>query len=170
LIPFRESWDKSIPNSKTPDLHLREKLLKEASGILNWIIEGVRLWDEIGLTEPPVVANATAEYKKDADTLGDWIEERCIVGAPERVFFPSLYESYVAWSERHGLKPMSSRAFSGLLSDRGFETHRSNSVTWKLGLRLKTDPEMQSDINQSTEAMDSLRLLIDPNYQEPAPF
>ena len=62
LVPFTNR----IPEKKQ-DKHLEEKLKAEASGILNWLLEGVRRWRKEGLKAPEVVLSATNEYRGEMD-------------------------------------------------------------------------------------------------------
>ena len=71
LIPFTVF----IPPERR-DKHLREKLLEERSGILNWLIEGCLKWQRDGLREPPEVLEAVEQYRRESDPLADWLEER----------------------------------------------------------------------------------------------
>jgi putative DNA primase/helicase len=44
--------------------------LREGSGILNWLIEGVRWWFAEGLILPPEVSSATEEYRSERTYWG----------------------------------------------------------------------------------------------------
>ncbi len=57
LIPCRSA----VSN---PDKHLLEKLRAEASGILNWLIEGFQDWKAKGLEIPECIRVATSDYKR----------------------------------------------------------------------------------------------------------
>jgi putative DNA primase/helicase len=71
-IPFKHYFDKG-----EADLYLDEKLAAEHSGILNWMIDGYRMWKKGGLGENPTVNEATESYKQESDILGTFIEECC---------------------------------------------------------------------------------------------
>jgi putative DNA primase/helicase len=55
------------------DKHLEQKLMKEGSGILNWLLEGARRWYTEGLRTSNVVVNATSEYRSEMDVIGNFI-------------------------------------------------------------------------------------------------
>ena len=67
LIPFTVK----IPEAEQ-DKTLGNKLLSELPGILNWALEGCRLWQAEGLTAPAAVQAATQEYREEMDVLGDF--------------------------------------------------------------------------------------------------
>ena len=64
-------WDVTIPEEEQ-DKKLTAKLEKEAPGILNWLLEGVRAYHEQGLNYPEVVKKETAEYRESQDILDSW--------------------------------------------------------------------------------------------------
>ena len=49
----------------------------ELPGILAWAIRGCIAWQKEGMKPPPVVADASAEYFADQDSIATWLAERC---------------------------------------------------------------------------------------------
>jgi putative DNA primase/helicase len=62
LVPFNVT----IPDGKK-DERLREKLLAESSGILNWALAGLASYRKDGLMEPKDILAATEEYRSEED-------------------------------------------------------------------------------------------------------
>ena len=62
-------------SENSPDLHLQEKINQELSGILNWAIEGYRLYKKEGLCPSPNMLEALENYKKFIDPLDGFFEE-----------------------------------------------------------------------------------------------
>lgn len=149
LIPFTACFDPEVPGGRKPDMELEDKLIAEAPGILNWMIEGCRAWAEHGLHEPPRVKAAVADYRRDSDILGWFLEEKTVCGAaagPEpKVVFSVLYGDYKAWCGFNNINPIGIRRFANLLTDKGFKSHKSNSIVYRLGMRLKTPQELRDD-------------------------
>ena len=86
------------PGQPPIDLHLKEKLLAELSGILNWALAGCSRWLEKGLPTPAEITANTAEYKETSDDLGLFVEE-ILVDAPYQTIPQSeLYSVYELWS------------------------------------------------------------------------
>jgi putative DNA primase/helicase len=86
LVPFTVT----IPEDKR-DPMMGDKLYAEASGILNWCLEGFREYMQAGrLVRPEIVTQATDAYREDQDILADFLAEYCDVGegmnAPQRSF------------------------------------------------------------------------------------
>lgn len=75
LCPF----DVQIPDAER-DEKLGDKLFeRERPGILNWLIDGLVDYLEGGLQEPAQVLEATEEYRKDSDPIGDFLSTCCII-------------------------------------------------------------------------------------------
>ncbi len=132
MVPFRAVFEPVAGPG------MRERLITEASGaILAWIVDGARLWREVGTSPPQCVLDLTAEYLSDQDEMGQWIEERCqrVATASERS--GDLHRDYAAWCERQGGRPRSNRAFSMHLVSAGFR--RDKTMIGKVfhGLRLR---------------------------------
>jgi putative DNA primase/helicase len=114
LIPF----EVTIP-AEQRDPHFREqKLVLERSGILNWCLEGLRLWQEEGLLEPAEVREATAEYRRDCDEVGRFLDA-CV--EPSRggfVMKSEMYDHFVRFHD--GAASRSKAEFGHQLKHRGF--------------------------------------------------
>jgi putative DNA primase/helicase len=60
-----------------------EQVIKEeSSGVLEWCMEGARMFIENGmkLKTPDIIVKATEEYKENEDYLGMFIKDKCYVG------------------------------------------------------------------------------------------
>lgn len=98
-IPF----DVYIPDGKK-DEKLGEKLRSEASGILNWALEGLEDYRRNGLEEPQCVTEATEAYRGSQDWLERFVAEETEKAAGPNDFIQArkLYERFVQWAERTG--------------------------------------------------------------------
>jgi putative DNA primase/helicase len=118
VIPRRE-WDK----------HFAARLLeREASGILNWALDGLRQWVAAGDLQPPTeILTATDEYRASEDVLGPFLAEHCIAGEPYTAGSTPLYEAYSRWATAAGEKPETQKQFGEMLRERGFRSERATS-------------------------------------------
>ena len=119
LIPFTVT----IPPEQR-DGRLTEKLLKERDGILAWAVEGCTLWQHHGLKPPASVVSATEEYFEAEDAVGQWIEERCLVGPNIKATVSDIFADWKEWAEQAGEYIGSIKRFSELLTTRKFEKCR----------------------------------------------
>ncbi len=128
LIPY----DVTIPPDEQ-DKHLQEKMEAEAEGVLAWLVRGCMEWQERGLDAPRAVTHATDEYRKDMDTLGDFLTECCVIGTRFETTAKNLHDAYRTWCEANGDKPLSKRALGMRLLERGMTQGRGSR-----GVRLWT--------------------------------
>jgi putative DNA primase/helicase len=116
LVPFEAKFtdDQRI-------LDYEDVLRGELAGILNWALEGLAAWREVGqLGETETVARATAEYRDEEDSIGLWLAEAAEFGVEARTEFGRLYESYRWWCAANGIQDVrSSTALGRDLTARG---------------------------------------------------
>jgi P4 family phage/plasmid primase-like protien len=136
LIPFTQI----IPPDER-DQHLADKLKGELGGILSWALEGCLAWQRVGLNPPAVVTDATANYLAGQDTLGAWIEARCILEPLAWSPVAKLFESWVSYTGTVSEQPGSMKAFSQRLADRGFIRKHRESGSSFLGINLRGTAE-----------------------------
>ena len=113
LVP----WGVYIPPSAR-DRNLLIKLRQESSGILNWMLEGARLWLRHGLVVPKSIDAATLSYREESDPLGRFIEDTLAYQAGVNVRASELFEAYEAWCKRTGERPWKQTTFGSALKDR----------------------------------------------------
>lgn len=112
IIPFNATFDRDTRIANYEGI-----LAEERSGILNWMIEGLRKWHEMqDLMEPDIIRIAVEEYREDEDlisafaksvlefhtpTSGEEVYESCI----------AIYIEYQIWCSIRGEKPLTSTVF-----------------------------------------------------------
>ena len=140
LVPFNVK----IPDSEV-DRHLSEKLQLEASGILNWLIEGCLNWQREGLNPPKVVLDTMYEYKCDMDEMFEFFDA-CLI-KDTRAITPHaiLYTAHKLWCEIDEVPIMSKKKFTQNMRKRGYPpTGRERDQTGKLNRAFRnirvTDP------------------------------
>lgn len=131
LIPFTIS----IPEERQ-DKDLLDKLKEELPGILNWAVEGCRLWQEDGLGTPVEVREATTEYRNESDVLSQFLDERTVQEEGALTMASELYRDYKWWTEDNNEKTITGRAFGRALIERGFDKVRRNTGNHYLNIGL----------------------------------
>lgn len=141
VIPF----DVCISPEKR-NKNLTNELLEECAGILKWGIDGAVAWasdraqGQDGLRTPSCVSNRSADYQRDQDTVGAFIEECCEIGAAHKESSGSLFNTFESWARVNGVGSMSERAFASRLEEKNFKKSRdSDGSRCRDGLRLKAD-------------------------------
>ena len=130
----------------------REDLLSiflgtEKTGILNWLIEGLRIFNDIGVEgliklEPNRVRNETVEYFHDQDKIRLFLDDMCIfdhVCDSESAGVTDLYSGFRKWCENVGEQPFSQREFVKQLELKGFKQERTSSRRFWKGISLQKD-------------------------------
>jgi putative DNA primase/helicase len=135
LIPFTTR----IPEEKQ-DRQLEGKLKEEASGILNWLLEGAKRWTMERLKTPQIITSATDEYRGEMDVIGNFIRERCVQEAGANIRARELFKCYQDWCEDNNEHACSERFLGLRLKELGLEQKRlSDGRYWK-GIKVKSQP------------------------------
>ncbi len=96
------SFDRHFePQEQDKDLKNRLRDKSEVSGILNWCIEGLRLYRKEGLKPPTAVQTATDTYRTDSDKVGNFINE-CLAKTGRNSKAKDVYEAYTKWCDDNG--------------------------------------------------------------------
>lgn len=125
LVP----WDVQIPDSEK-DRNLVAKMKREASGILNRLLEGLVDWRLNGLQEPASVRGATADYREESDPLGRFLALCTAEAKGERVQSSKLYALFIAWARASGEREWTQTGFSKAMLDRGHSKVESHGMRW----------------------------------------
>jgi putative DNA primase/helicase len=132
VIPFDARFEQ-----KNREKGYEEKLLPEASGILNWIIEGCLEWRKRELSPSDVVLERTKRYREEEDLIESFIKDKCMVDPEEWIRFAELYQAYVVWCESEGEAAQTATAFGRALDEKGYTLSRFNAIRGRDGLRLR---------------------------------
>jgi putative DNA primase/helicase len=131
-----------------------DALLAEAPGILNWMIDGALEWLTERTLRPSLDSEETKEsYRNSSDPFGEWYRTRCVTGNGDdetlREKGRDLHADFKAFCEDElgidGAKVPGERAFGTLLDERQHRNRKSNGNKYRLGIRLKTAHERDSD-------------------------
>ncbi len=131
LIPFEVTIP---PEDQDPDL--LEKLKAELPGILNWALEGYRLWKAERLGMPEEIAAAVASYREEMDSLAAFFDECCILERAKMAKNTDLYHSYTQWAEQNGEHAMTNRRMSAQLRERAYDSVKRKDGLYWLGIGL----------------------------------
>ena len=140
LIPFAISFVNRDPHEaheRRAILDLGDQIMKEAPGILAWLVRGCLEWQREGLKPPKEIMEATEEYRKNEDLLADYIDECCLrePGAKEKSAV--LYQRFIDWyKDNIGEKVPTGTWFGKLLSQK-FKKWKSEGCIMYHGIALK---------------------------------
>ncbi len=127
-----------------PDRALEAKLAAESPAVLRWMIDGCIDWQMNGLIRPKVVAEATADYFTEQDSVRQWIDERCETGGRNvSDTMAALFKSWSDYAIASGEKPGTTKWLAQTLLRHGCEqvknTPGQHGKRGFLGVRVKNE-------------------------------
>ena len=108
VIEFNRHFEAHEQNKRLKEI-LRSETNK--SGILNWAIEGYKLYQAEGLGEPSVIDGAVADYMLKMDKVAQFFEECMINEGFGGVKGADVYEAFKVWCRECNLSPLSKQNF-----------------------------------------------------------
>lgn len=132
-IPFTGQ----IPEAER-DPAVKARLCSPESGpaILAWLVEGARDYLASGLRVPPAIADATAEYRAEQDSLRDFIADATVEQTNLSAPAGDLYRRYRQWCEGTGERPMRDREFKAHMAAKGFTWQKTKHGAVYHGLAI----------------------------------
>ena len=94
------------------DIGLKDKLKTSEilSGILNWCIEGLKMFNETGLKPPQSVINSTSKYKEDSDDISRFMNQ-CLITSKNNISAKEVYENYSKWCDDFNISNKNKQSF-----------------------------------------------------------
>ena len=128
LIEFAVKFgSEGHPKARRKD-EIIEDLKSEASGILNWFLEGYRLYKQEGLIQPTAVNEATRHYREDQDPLVEFISSCCIIDPDLTVTTSDLREAFNSYTG----EDQSAVWFGRAMSEKGYRATRYGSARTRI--------------------------------------
>lgn len=139
LIPFLVSFVNRDPQEayeRRAILDLDQQVLKEAPGILAWLVRGCLLWQRDGLKPPREITDATDQYRRNEDILADFIDECCLREPGAKAKSSVLYARFIGWyHDNIGQKEPTGTWFGKQLSHK-YDKNKENGCVFYYGLAL----------------------------------
>jgi putative DNA primase/helicase len=128
VIPFHEK----IVNK---DPFILDKLLDEADGILNWMLQGYRDYLEQGLEAPHGVIHAVDSYRHEQDVVAQFFEdsfteERLTRAEDEAIARTQLYAMFRLWCTDNQEVPLGQLRFNRRVAAMGYDTVKRTKLCW----------------------------------------
>lgn len=112
-------WPVKIPEAEQREFsEVIDGFRPEYSGILNWLIEGARIWLSEGLVLPDEVRTATKDYQDDMDPVGPFIADCVTLFPGQSVTAREMYEAYCAWAEANAVFAIKEAKFGRVMKGR----------------------------------------------------
>jgi putative DNA primase/helicase len=119
--------------------------LKEAPGILNWLIAGALRFLEEGLIDPPAVTALTTQHREDLDPVGAFLRD-CVFPAPgNEVQARDLYTCFRRYCAANAIREWKEKAFAMALKTKGLKREDGRIRKWlDIGLDMVGIPDLSS--------------------------
>lgn len=139
------NFNQRISDKVVKDPHFDRRLWAERSGILNWIIVGLRRWNQRGreLKVPDAIVKASQGYEKESDLLEQFISQVCDRQPEHCVSLREFSAHYQIWCKEHkagGKDRIGERAMETRLEKKGVRVEYDVKLRTKMvrGLRVVT--------------------------------
>ncbi len=142
LLPFTVTFSKV-----QRDPNLADKLMAEAGGILQWIIDGALAYLREGLSPPAVVSEATADYFSTENLFEQWLADCCDQGSDYWATATHLFASWKHYAETGNEPTGTQKLLAERLLAAGFHngnTRAKGGRHWD-GLRVATTSTGRTD-------------------------
>jgi putative DNA primase/helicase len=136
-MPYKHVTEHELTDAakhRLKDPRLLEKLTPELPAIAAWAVRGYRDYLANGLQRPAAVQQATQEQRNELDSIGNWLQDCCLLGPQYVGLANDLFTSYRDYSED---VRMTKVTFGKKLSQRGFGPDRLADQRARRGLQLK---------------------------------
>lgn len=121
VIPFR---NKVSEGARDRGLKERMKEGGYKSGVLNWLLDGLKQYGLFAMDVPQTCRDEVEAYRDNTDVLGEFIEECCEWSEGAKTKGNDIYTRYSEWSREGGYGTLSARSFYDKLRDKGVRIHR----------------------------------------------
>ncbi|MBA7709835.1 hypothetical protein ES703_118761 [subsurface metagenome] len=104
-------FDNQVPRDKQ-NSHLKEELLEERSGILNWTLAGLkRLLDNDRFSFDKNKEEVKAMMCKNSSPISAFVQDKCQENTNEFITKQKLYDDYCEYMREQKLSPTTKRMF-----------------------------------------------------------
>lgn len=140
-------WSVTIlPEKRRPMAEVLAEFQAEGAGILNWLIEGLRIFLEEGLVIPQEVLDATAAYRAEMDPIAAFAKDCLREDMGGFVTARDVYQAFLRWCDANSVRPWKETMFGKALPMKGYVRENAR-VRRYLNVRLDLSdlPELSSN-------------------------
>jgi P4 family phage/plasmid primase-like protien len=140
MVPF----EVTIPTKERITDYFQHKLKPEASGILNWALQGLRQYNKRSLEAPKEVLVATQEYREDENIVQQFLTAKCVTDrmaqpssdGPTKWVTPDVLQAaFKDFCKTQGIRFGGTKLKDRLLQ-MGYRQERAHESRYWLGIQL----------------------------------
>lgn len=149
---LKVEWSVTIPEDEQRDLDIViAELMKEAPGILNWLIEGALDYLENGLVVAEEIRADTREYFEEMDPTAHFVRDCVAVEEGHSEQARVMYEAYKAHCTANARHPVQETRFGRTLKKK-FKRDDTGRRHVYLNVRLRDVPEISQQSGHAASA------------------
>jgi putative DNA primase/helicase len=124
-------WPVTIPDEEQKPLpEVVEDILTEASGILNWLVEGALAFLAEGLVDPPDVKALGEEHRSDLDPVGNFLRD-CVKKTPgQKVQARTMFAAFISYCRANAIREWKEKSFAVAMKQKGFAREDKRIRFW----------------------------------------
>ena len=118
--------------------HLIDELRLEKAGIINWMIEGLKLWQSEGLNSPEKVIRQSHEYEYESNPVIEFLYIYTEEKENESVASSELYRNFQDWMQlEYPEEQISQVKFTRSVKSKGYQCKPYGENRWKHFLNMR---------------------------------
>lgn len=121
-----------------------ERLVAEAEGILNWLIEGMGRWRKYGLHRPDWMEERVNNWRAAANPFSDWFMSNVEKEPKAKILNSLLYKDYKDFCDEQGYAGhdvLGSKGFANQLDSLQIKMSKINGNRFRVGVKLASKDE-----------------------------
>lgn len=118
----------TIPAEQQDPLLASKIKQTELAGVLNWVVEGVRLYvdNKYKLTEYERGKTLVNDYRRESDSVLSYLSDKEIKAGGYEVKYSDIYDAYRSYAVGYGYKPVGKPTFTKRIEKVGIKPYRGN--------------------------------------------
>jgi len=142
IVPFEQKVGSNVVGLVLDSNNRPREDIKSA--ILNWMLDGFRMWFENGLQIPDKVRAATDEYRADSNPIRQFIDDWTVDAKGQTISAGRIFDAYKHWCRENGIEAVSQTKLGRRLVDMGLRKE-------KIGIIVYMDRELTLDAVDSMD-------------------
>lgn len=127
------------PGTPGYDPFLQDKLTEELAGILNWALEGLKIYNTEGLVIPNDAKKEQNKFREEADPVSQFLAEAVddgtlALGEDKRIDRTLLGQSFTSWTISQNRGVFSTKKLFARMRALGYGEQKSNGVNYFTGI------------------------------------
>lgn len=128
FVPLEVNLRTLPAEHQIPPGRVAAKIEAEASGILNWMIDGFRAFMAEGVNPPPVMLELKDTLMQAADPVGVFLTQMTVKAEGSRIRRSWFHQVFEAWAEAEGFAAYRGPAVREIMTEKGYSAIKSHGI------------------------------------------